>query len=258
MSAVPAPRSVVGLPSWRRQASILGDRYIDLMLGDLTTLLLLIAQAPVIGALCVLVWGGIERDTDSLYFVLALTSVWFGCINACREIVKERSILERERLFGLSTAAYVMSKAQVLFVIDLIQVALLLGVVESRIGLRGNLLWQALALAGCAAAGTGLGLLVSALSRRQEFAVAAVPLLILPQILFSEFALPRENFSTAVEWIERFMPVKWGYRVFTEAVKSEVGYGWIALSLGVLVVMTLALHLASVLVLRASSSEDFL
>lgn len=258
MSTAPTPRPAVGLPPWRRQSAILADRYLDLWLGDLPTLLLLIAQAPVIAALCVLVWGGIERDTASLHFVLCLTSVWFGCINACREIVKERSILERERLFGLSVTAYVLSKARVLLVLDGIQVALLLGVVEARIGLRGNLAWQALALMGCAAAGTGLGLLISALSRRQERAVSAVPLLILPQILFSEFALPREHFTTVVEVIEHAMIVKWGYRVFTEAAAREIGLGWIALALLVLAAMAVALHAATVLVLRLSSSEEFL
>lgn len=258
MNTPATARPVVGLPSWRRQSAILADRYLDLWLGDLPTLGLLVAQAPVIAWLCVLVWGGIERDTASLHFVLCLTSVWFGCINACREIVKERSILERERLFGLSVTAYVLSKARVLLVLDLVQVALLLGVVEARIGLRGNLAWQALALLGCAAAGTGLGLLISALSRRQERAVSAVPLLILPQILFSEFALPRQHFTAVVEWIERAMIVKWGYRVFEEAARSEVGYGWLALSLLILLAMTAALHAAAVLALRTSSSEEFL
>jgi hypothetical protein len=258
VSEAPAPRGAVGLPPWRRQSAILADRYLDLWLGDLPTLLLLVAQAPVIAWLCALVWGGIERDTASLHFVLCLTSVWFGCINACREIVKERSILERERLFGLSVAAYVLSKARVLLVLDLVQVALLLGIVEARIGLRGSLAWQALALAGCAGAGTGLGLLISALSRRQERAVSAVPLLILPQILFSEFALPREHFTTAVEVVEHAMIVKWGYRVFVEAARSEVGHAWLALSLVVLVAMALALHAATVLALRLSSSEEFL
>ncbi len=250
--------SKVGLPPWRRQAAILGDRYLDVLLGDPQTLLLLILQAPVIAGFCVLVWSGIGRDTDSLYFVLALPSVWFGCINSCREIVKERALLERERLFGLSPLAYVISKARVLVVLDLVQVVLLLGIVEWQIGLRGGLVWQVLALTGCAVAGTGLGLLISALSRRQERAVAAVPLLILPQLLFSEFAIPREQFGQITEWVERMMIVKWGYRVFTEAAAAELSYAWIAGSLVILVGMAAILHGATVMVLQLADGEDFL
>jgi len=256
----PTPRAptLSGLPPLRRQAAILADRYLDVMRGDLQTLLLLLAQAPVIGALCVVVWGSIERDTESLYFVLALTAVWFGCINACREIVKERPIFERERLFGLSPAAYVISKARVLLALDLIQVAVLLGVVEWKIGLRGNLALQAGALLLCAVAGTGLGLLISALTRREERAVAAVPLLILPQILFSEFAIPREHFGTAVEVLERLMIVRWGYQVFLDAAATEPPLLSVIASLLVLAAMAAALHAAAAVALSASRGEDFL
>jgi len=251
-------RSVAGLPPLGRQAAILADRYLDTLLGDLPTLLLLIAQAPVIAVLCVVVWGGVEQDTPSLYFVMTLTAVWFGCINACREIVKERSIFERERLFGLSPLAYVLSKAKVLIGLDLVQIAILLGIVEWKIGVRGSLAWQALSLILCAAGGTGLGLLVSALTRQQERAVAAVPLLLLPQILFSEFAIPREYFGRVTEYAEDFMIVKWGYRIFVEAARPEVGYGWIAVSVLVLILMSVVLHGLAVASLRMSRGEDFL
>ena len=59
-------------------------------------------------------WGSVEEDTPSLYFVMCLSALWFGCINACREIVKERAIIERERFFGLNIIAYVGSKVWVL------------------------------------------------------------------------------------------------------------------------------------------------
>lgn len=251
-------RLTAGLPPWRRQAAILSDRYLDTLLGDIPTLLLLIAQAPVIAVLCVVVWSGIERDTESLYFVLALTAVWFGCINACREIVKERSIFERERLIGLSASAYVLSKAQVLAGLDFVQVAILLGIVEWKIGLRGSLFWQALALLLCAVCGTGLGLLISTVTTKQERAVAAVPLLILPQILFSEFTIPRQYFGHVSEWCERFMIVKWGYRIFVEAAKTDVGYLWILGSVLILIVMAGALLALSAAILGMSRGEEFL
>ena len=250
-----APRTS---PRWRRQAAILSERYLDVMLGDWQTLLLLVAQAPIIGALCAVVWGGVEQDTASLYFVLALTAVWFGCINACREVGKERAILERERLFGLSPVAYVISKVRVLAGIDLVQVALLLGIVEWQVGLKGGLAWQALSLLLCALAGTGLGLLVSALSRRQERAVAAVPLLLLPQILFSEFAIPREHFGQITDLLEEIMIVRWGYRIFTEAAAAEVGVLWILASMGILAGMAAGLLGLTALLLARGRGEDFL
>jgi len=146
----------------------------------------------------------------------------------------------------------------VLSALNVVQVVLLLGIVEWKVGLKGSLWLQAAALVLCATAGTGLGLLISALSRRQERAVAAVPLLILPQILFSEFAIPREHFGKLTAAVENLMIVRWCYRVFVEAAKAEPAYMAIALSLIILVLMAVALHALSTAALAASRGEDFL
>lgn len=207
--------------SSRAQARILLARYSACQLGDWPTLLLLVAQAPLIGWLATVVWASIERDTPTLYFVLCLSAVWFGCITACREIVKERGILERERFFGLSLSAYVASKFGVLAALGFVQVLGMQLVVEADLSLRGPMLVETLVLWGCSLCGTGLGLLVSAWSRAQERAVGMVPLLILPQILFSPFAVPEDSWSDAVRWGERLMPVGWGYRAFREAAATE-------------------------------------
>jgi len=218
----------------RAQLGVLTARYRDVMLGDWPTLLLLVGQAPAIGALCAVVWGTVEEGTPSLWFVLALSSVWFGCINACREIVKERAIFERERMFGLSLPAYVGSKMGVLAMLGLVQVVLLQGAVEWSLSLRGPYLVETLALWLGSLAGTGLGLLVSALATRQERAVGVVPLLLLPQILFSEFAVPDKHFTGLLEVVRSMMPVHWTYTIFSASAAtdprwSEVGEGMVVL-----------------------------
>lgn len=225
----------------RPQARVLAARYRDCLLGDTGSLVLLLAQAPLIGWLCAVVWGSIERDTPALYFVLCLAAVWFGCINACREIVKERAILERERLFGLRPGAYVLSKVWVLAVVGAVQVVLLQGTVEWHLQLRGPMPLELLALWGASVAGTGLGLLVSAMSTRQERAVFAVPLLLLPQILFSELAIPDNLYSDVVAAAEKVMPVHWAFRVFEESAALEPRWHMAVLFLLVLLAMGAAL-----------------
>lgn len=227
------------------QTKVLTGRYASCLLGDPWTVLLLVGQAPIIGWLCTVVWGSLAEDTASLHFVLALASVWFGCVNACREIVKERSILERERFFGLSLVSYVGSKALVLGALGLIQVLLLQIAVEWEIAVRGPFVLQTLALWEATLCGTGLGLLVSALSKSQERAVGAIPLLLLPQILFSEFAIPERLFSDTVEVVEKLMPVRWAYRVFEEGAALEPAWGEALLALVVMIAYT-ALLLALV------------
>ena len=212
-------------------------------------LVLLVAQAPLIGWLCAVVWGSIERDTPGLYFVLCLAAVWFGCINACREIVKERAILERERLFGIRPRDYVLSKVWVLAALGALQVVLLQGTVEWHLQLRGPMALELLALFGASVAGTGLGLLVSAVAMTQERAVFAVPLLLLPQILFSELAIPGNLYSDVVAAVEKAMPVHWAYRVFEEAAALEPRWHMAALFLVVLFAMATALVVAAMVAL---------
>ena len=91
----------------RAQTGVLAERYLLCLLGDWVSALLLLAQAPLIGWFCTLVWSDVQEDTPQLRFILCLSAVWFGCINACREIVKERAIVERERIFahGFDTSA---------------------------------------------------------------------------------------------------------------------------------------------------------
>lgn len=218
-------------PPARLQLRVLSARYRACMLGDLGTLVVLVAQAPLIGWLCTVVWGQVETDTPSLYFVLALSSVWFGCINACREIVKERAIVERERLLGLSIPAYIGSRFLVLSGVSVVQVIALIGVVEASLALRGPLPLQVVSLCLAALAGVGLGLTVSAVSTSQERAVGVVPLLILPQILFSDLAVSERYFSDAVRMAERCMPVHWAYTLFKEAAEKEPVWGDVFLSL---------------------------
>lgn len=245
MSALPA----------RAQAVVLTARYAACLRGDWPTVLLLVAQAPLIGWLCTVVWGSIASDSPTLYFVMCLSALWFGCIGACREIVKERAILERERFFGLSMTAYVASKLVMLGLVGLVQVLGLQIVVESSISLKGPLLLQTVALWGAAICGVGLGLLVSALSRAQERAVGVVPLLILPQILFSELAIPRDTFSDVVNVVEKFMPVRWAFRVFQEAAEGEPDWLVALADLCMLPVMAAALCAAAVLALRLRRVE---
>ena len=229
----------------RRQSHILAARYRDCLFGDMGSFVLILAQAPLIGWLCAVVWGSIESDTPALYFVLCLAAVWFGCINACREIVKERAILERERLFGLRPRDYVLSKVWVLAALGAVQVVLLQGTVEWHLQLRGPMLLELLALWGASVAGTGLGLLVSALATTQERAVFAVPILLLPQILFSELAIPNNLYSDVVATVEKMMPVHWAFRVFQESAALEPRWYMVGLFLVILLAMCTALVVAT-------------
>ncbi|MEW6281005.1 MAG: ABC transporter permease [Candidatus Eremiobacterota bacterium] len=220
------------------QVSILSERYLEIVMGDLGNTLLLLLQAPIIAYCVVLVWGDTETVTNSLYFVLALSSVWFGAINACREIVKEKPMFHRERRVGLDPVAYVLSKVIVLSMLGFVQCLCLIYVVDMKVKLPGPEILHFLVLFTASLAGSGLGLALSAAVSTSDRAVTGVPILLLPQILFSDVVMSHEHSSDLVKWIERLTITDWAYEGMKNIAAAEINLG--TLVWGVLVMLLMA------------------
>jgi hypothetical protein len=195
-----------------RQLAVLSRRYLEVLIADRRNLALLLVQAPVIGLLLVLVshphaFTSGRIGAKKLIFMIGTTGVWFGVINAAREICKEVPILRRERLAGLRAGPYLGSKVLVLFLLVLVQSALLLGVLAMRIHLpRGGVLlptalelYITIALAGLA--GIALGLGISALASNPDKATSMVPLALVPQVLFTGIMFNLTGATSAVSWL---------------------------------------------------------
>lgn len=190
----------------------LSYRYLLVSSKDLMTLVVMLGQAAFIGWLCALMWQRIQGE--GLTLILVISSIWLGLIGSCREIVKERNIFERERLWGVTNEAYLASKFIVLAFWALIQVILLLSMIELKFSLPGSFIAQATALWLIALTGITLGLLISAVAHRQDTAVIAVPLLVIPQLLFSSKILPSQVHSDLISRAKHLMPAYWGERLF--------------------------------------------
>ena len=190
----------------RRQVGILADRYLDVLIGDVKGTSLLLIQAPLIGVAIAGVWSNVSRDSASLYFA----------VNACREIVKERALFLREKMYNLSVGAYLVSKYRVQAVLILIQCALMVIIVARFVPLEVNVVALGMAMFVVALSGTAIGLLVSSWASRADRAVTMVPLFVIPQILFSDFVLGEDKLSNWTATAAQLMPVHWGY----EALKT--------------------------------------
>ncbi len=178
-------------PTKSAQLNVLFERNVAVLIGSPGRLSVLLIQPPLIGALVGLAWGG-TRANAMTYFILSLAAVYLGCLNACTAIVRERAIYERERMTGLSITAFVIAKLMLLIWIALAQaLALLLTTahwVRFETGFtEDSLLFLYLVLTGVAA--SALGLVISAWSRSPTTAVIGVPVIMLPQIIFSKTVL---------------------------------------------------------------------
>jgi energy-coupling factor transporter ATP-binding protein EcfA2 len=136
-----------------------------------------------------------SQRCGGIYFLLVAASVWFGVMSACKEIVVEKDILRREHRSCIHLLPYLAAKTTVLClvagvqtgVLTILTAPILLGLSFLTTLLLWGVLWLAAAAAVC------LGLLLSAVAPSYRLALTAVPLLMLPQLLYGGLVRPQAN-----------------------------------------------------------------
>lgn len=202
------------------QARVLVGRYARLFVRDRRNLAILLGQAPLIALGIALLFQtglfdrprGQPAQAVQLLFLLAVTAIWLGAIDASREIVKERAITARERAIGVRVRAYLASKVVVLLAVVSLQTALLVAVVLVAHPLRAGAaayveVASVVLLAGFAA--IGMGLLVSALVRSEDQATSFIPLTLIPQLLFAGAIVPVAKMSGAIALLSNLVFARW-------------------------------------------------
>ena len=199
-----------------RQWMTLSRRYMEVLGRDKMNLLILFGQAPIIGVLTWLVVGS-DQPRDFPFFMLALVAIWFGTSVSAREIIRERAVYNRERMVNLGLLPYVGSKLLVLSVIVGLQCLLLFGTMKllHYAGMMNlppdsptDSLAQLLTMILTGMVGIALGLFVSAVVKTSEMATSLVPLILIPQILFSGLVGVPQGVSKGVGAV---MPATWAF-----------------------------------------------
>jgi hypothetical protein len=205
-----------------RQAGILTARYARTLVRDRRTLVALLGQVPII-AVCIgalFKTGLLEHPdlaparTTQFVFLLVTGALWLGLISACREVVKERSIVIREVSVGVRLDAYIASKLAVLLPLTALQAALLLAVTCVLQPLHepaSAYLVMLAVLVATAWAAAGLGLLVSNFARSVDQATSFVPLLLIPQLLFAGALVPHATMRGPVKVVSDLVFARWAY-----------------------------------------------
>ncbi|MGW1531055.1 ABC transporter ATP-binding protein/permease [Streptomyces aureus] len=215
--------ALVGPPpkaqSWGSQLRTLVRRYAAALGADRTFLAIMIALPFVMGAMARALAGGkLTQDTAmNALLILCVGGVLTGAANAVRELVKERTIYQRERAVGLSRSAYLMSKVVVLGTITVLQAVVLtlvalFGVDLNAPGGKGvlmpPLLEITLAVALLAFTAMMLGLLVSAVVRKEEVTMPLLVLLAIVQVVFCG-ALLKLHGVPGLEQLSWLVPSRW-------------------------------------------------
>jgi ABC-type multidrug transport system ATPase subunit/pSer/pThr/pTyr-binding forkhead associated (FHA) protein len=194
------------------QWGTLTRRYIEVLTRDKFNLLILFGQAPIIAFLTYLVVPD-KSPRDFPYFVLALVAIWFGTSVASREIIRERAVYTRERMVNMRLFPYVGSKLFVLSMIVSLQCLLLYGSLKfmhytGLMSVPGWAIPQIVIVLLTAGVGIALGLFISAIVKTSEMATSMVPLILIPQILFSGLVGVPQNTARVISTV---IPATWAF-----------------------------------------------
>ncbi len=205
-----------------RQFMILSARNIKILLRDRFSLALMLAAAPLVGLLDVILAAVLGADPFSVtegdmpsvlitLFLLTIYGVTVGGLAMMREIVKEADIYKRERLVNLKIIPYILSKIWVAVLLALYQTAAYVIIHYLAFDMPGSpldivLIYISLALATLA--GMMLGLFASTLAPSPNAAPLIVILLMLPQIVLGGALVPLPEIVSAP------MSTRWAFQAF--------------------------------------------
>ncbi|MBE8470187.1 ABC transporter ATP-binding protein/permease [Streptomyces justiciae] len=201
------------------QLGTLIRRYATALSADRTFLVIMIALPFVMGAMARALAGSklTQETAMNALLILCVGGVLTGAANAVRELVKERTIYQRERAVGLSRSAYLMSKIVVLGTVTVLQAVVLtlvalLGVDLNAPGGEGVLMSPlveiTVAVALLAFTAMMLGLLISALVRKEEVTMPLLVLLAIVQVVFCG-ALLKLDGVPGLEQLSWLVPSRW-------------------------------------------------
>jgi ABC transport system ATP-binding/permease protein len=213
------PTQQKGKISFVQQWLILCQRYWKLILRDRFSLILMLATAPLGVGLITLAL----RDYDAIaklstleamqastalrvLFVFTCAALWVGLSGTAQAIVQENHIYYRERLVNLRLLPYLGSKLSIHMGLAVLQALLIVGAI--LIGFRAPqpdlLPW----ILGCGVttfltltASVCLGLMISAFVKNSTQANSTLPLILIPQIIFSGILFKLEGAGKIVSWL---------------------------------------------------------
>ncbi len=211
-----------------------------------------------------------RTDIAPLMLVLVLGCAFTGFAGSFRELVKERSVFQREQAIGLSRGAYLWSKLAVLGLITCAQ-AVILAVVglagqpgpDHPLVLGNGVTEIAAAMTAVTLAAMVQGLLVSALIANADRGMPILVVILLLQFLLCGLLVPL-NHKPPLEQVAYLMPARWGFAL----VAATTGYhhgpddplwhdqaGTWTFDLAALLLLTAVLAGASWLVLRRDTTS---
>jgi ABC-type multidrug transport system ATPase subunit len=170
-------------------------------------------------------------------FFAVVVALFLGLTVSAEEILKDRKILKRERYLGQSYSAYLFSKLGILFFISAVQSASFVLVGNLILDVKGMFIpfWLTLFSLSCFA--NALGLNISATFNSAKVIYILIPILIIPQLLFSgvivrfDRLFPSITQQSSVPWIGDVMASRWAFEAMAVEQYTQNPYSQITFDL---------------------------
>ncbi|MBK8582856.1 MAG: ATP-binding cassette domain-containing protein [Flavobacteriales bacterium] len=238
------PKSTFNAPNKLRQMAVFFRRDVVAKLVNRQYVLINLIEAPALALVMAFflryTGAGLEGSNDYVYrqndnipqylFISVIVALFMGLTVAAEEIIRDRRILQREKFLSLSRASYLLSKISVLFIISAVQSLLFTQVGDHVLGLSGLGFqhWAVLFSLSCFA--NVLGLNVSASFNSAKVIYIMIPVLIIPQLLFSGIIVRFDKLhpwfasEKSVPWIGNIMASRWAYEGLAVSQFCDNGY----------------------------------
>lgn len=244
------PKSTFKAPGRLQQLSVFFNRDVRAKLANRQYVLINLLEAPVLALFMAFFLrftgvgagegGYVYRHNDNIpqyLFISVIIALFLGLSVAAEEIIRDRVILQREKFLALSRSSYLVSKIGLLFTISAFQSLLFVLVGDRILGFQGMLFEHWVVLFSTACFANVLGLNVSASFNSAKVIYMMIPVLIIPQLMFSGIIVRFDKLhpwfanEKSVPWVGNIMASRWAYEAmavaqFTDNAYEREFYGW--------------------------------
>ncbi|RPH34403.1 MAG: ATP-binding cassette domain-containing protein [Bacteroidales bacterium] len=195
----PLPQSGFSIPSRKRQMWIFFKRNLFSKMVNKQFMYISLVAAPllaiILGFFTKFIGGTVNNPNEYIFsnndnipsylFMSVVATLFLGLTISAEDIIRDRKVRQRERFLNLSYFSYINSKVLVLIIFSAIQSFLFVIVGNSILEIQGMLFSHWLILFSTAVCANLMGLNISAALNSVVAIYVMIPLILVPQLLFS-------------------------------------------------------------------------
>ncbi|MFN3916330.1 MAG: ATP-binding cassette domain-containing protein [Flavobacteriales bacterium] len=225
------PDSIFKIPNKLKQFKVFMTRDVLSKLTNTQYMIITLFEAPALAAILAFFMkyfdAGSDGSTTYIFresenlpqylFIAVIVALFVGLTTSAEEIIGNQKILKREKFLNLSKGSYLISKILIMFFISAVQTLFFTLVGNYILEIKGMTMYYWVILFSTSCFANMLGLNISASFNSAKVIYILIPILIIPQLLFSGIIVSFDKLNplfasqSHVPWIGNVMASRWAY-----------------------------------------------